>query len=308
MRTILLSSLILAALLFPSLPGRTQPEVGNAVGLRAPDFALQNLDGTPVRLADQRGKAVALVFWNWACIECREVDLPELQRQVASVYGPSWVAVLAVDVDPRPNLERLRGFQEEKGITYPLLVEGVQTAFAYNVYTLPFTAVLDGAGVFRYRAHRQLEPAALEALAAAVEAVAAERLLDAPAPAFALDDQRGRTRSLGDARGKPLLLAFLALDAPALADEVAALTDVQAALGGRATVWAVGLGSVPPQSSFSLQGTDLSVLADDGGTARAYAAFDRPFTAVIDADGLLRGRFAGLAGDEARALLASLLE
>lgn len=49
----------------PTAPAPTQaPPIGIKIGYRAPDIALQGLDGREVRLSDFLGKRVLLNFWT----------------------------------------------------------------------------------------------------------------------------------------------------------------------------------------------------------------------------------------------------
>src|SRR5258708_38817586 len=67
----------------------------------APDFALQSIDGTTVRLSDFRGKAVLLNFWATYSAPCR-IEMPwfvELQNRYAA-EGLQVVGVAMDDASP----------------------------------------------------------------------------------------------------------------------------------------------------------------------------------------------------------------
>ena len=70
---------------------------GMAGSRTAPDFTLESLDGSQVRLSDLRGKAVLVNFWATWCEPCKEETpwLVELQSQ----YGPQGLQILGVAMD-----------------------------------------------------------------------------------------------------------------------------------------------------------------------------------------------------------------
>src|SRR5690554_6683204 len=54
-------------------------EVGIQKGDAAVDFELLNLDGTPAKLSDYKGKKVILNFWATWCPPCR-AEMPHMER------------------------------------------------------------------------------------------------------------------------------------------------------------------------------------------------------------------------------------
>src|ERR1700692_1154101 len=79
----------------------------------APDFSLQSLDGTSMRLSDFRGKAVLLNFWATWCGPCK-IEMPwfiELQKQ----YQAQGLQIVGVAMDDSSK-EDIAKFAQEMGV------------------------------------------------------------------------------------------------------------------------------------------------------------------------------------------------
>jgi len=93
--------------------------VGNVQGVPAPEFTLQALDGSQVKLSDFRGKAVLLNFWATWCPPCK-VEMPwfeDLQNQ----YGKDGLVVLGVAMDDSEPAT-IAKFANELGVNYQVLL------------------------------------------------------------------------------------------------------------------------------------------------------------------------------------------
>jgi methylamine dehydrogenase accessory protein MauD len=136
-----------------------------AVGDRAPTFALSDLDGRTVTLAEllAPGRGLVVVFTDPGCGHCAAL-LPALGRARGGHQAP-------VVVVSRGSRDENRTNAEEHGITPLLVQDDFEVAQAYRSYGIPAAFVIDAAG--RIASER----------AAGAEAVAA--LLDA-APASPL--------------------------------------------------------------------------------------------------------------------------
>lgn len=102
-------------------------------GRSAPDFAVTNMAGEPVRLADYRGQVVLVNVWATWCPPCL-VEMPSMERlykEVRSWPGGESFEILAVSVDAtveRPDpLGRgvtrndLVDFASELALTFPIV-------------------------------------------------------------------------------------------------------------------------------------------------------------------------------------------
>ncbi|MCL6544907.1 MAG: TlpA family protein disulfide reductase [Bryobacteraceae bacterium] len=118
---------------------------------RAPDYAVQLLDGTKAPLASHLGKVVVLAFVNTDCPHCREAC--GLMQKLQNEYGPRGVQMLAVAFDQRARQD-LPQFIQRSGAKFPI---GYDTPMALlrflerppaAVY-VPILVFLDRAGFLR---------------------------------------------------------------------------------------------------------------------------------------------------------------
>jgi len=111
------------------------------VGRTAPDFALTDLSGKTVRLADFKGKVVLLDFWATWCAPCRE-EIPafvELQKQ----YAEQGFTLLGISLDDEGAVV-VKPFARQFGINYPVVIGNTEVSAAYGgMQALP-TAFLIG--------------------------------------------------------------------------------------------------------------------------------------------------------------------
>ncbi len=123
-------------------PPATKPSP--LIGIEAPDFALEQLDGDRVALSDYASRPVLLAFWAQGCPYCR-AEVMDLQRLHAR-HASADMVVLAVNAwDENPA--SLRVFVREKGLTYPILVNGSTVAKdLYRVDNVPTHVWIDREG------------------------------------------------------------------------------------------------------------------------------------------------------------------
>ena len=126
---------------------------GAHIGQAAPNFALADLDGNPVRLSDLRGRPVIVNFWASWCGPCVE-EFPML-RQAVHQHAADNVAVVGIVF--RDNSEAARRFMQRMGAGWPAAMDpGEQVAQAFGIFGPPETFFIDADGVVRGRQIGQL--------------------------------------------------------------------------------------------------------------------------------------------------------
>jgi peroxiredoxin len=128
---------------------------------RAPDFTLQNHEGSEVKLSDYRGKKVVLIFYlGYGCLHCAE----QLQKfgPKAEEFKKAGYELLAVSsdlsADLKKSVENYGKEAKDKTIPFPLLSNEQLDVFkAYRCFddfegkTLHGTFVIDADGFVRWQ-------------------------------------------------------------------------------------------------------------------------------------------------------------
>jgi len=122
-------------------------EVAPVVGARAPDFALQRIDGQSLSLKDYRGSPVLINFWATWCGPCR-IEMPFIQQRYESFGGEDGLKVLAVDFDePQPDVA---AFAESFSLTFDVLLDpGGEVQALYRIRGYPSSFFVDRDGVIQ---------------------------------------------------------------------------------------------------------------------------------------------------------------
>jgi thiol-disulfide isomerase/thioredoxin len=133
----------------------------------APDFSLESLDGSTMRLSDLRGKAVLLNFWATWCGPCK-IEMPwfvDFQKEYAS-QGLQIVGV-AMDDASKDDISK---FAKDMGVNYPILIGKDSVGDQYGgVPALPETFVITRDGkimdkIIGLRGKAEIEDAIKKAL------------------------------------------------------------------------------------------------------------------------------------------------
>ena len=139
--------LLIVAGVLALAPGVTsRPQEENAP---APDFALTDLAGRSLRLADFKGKLLLLNFWATWCPPCR-AEIPDFISAYKD-YANKGLAIVGVSVD-QLTASQLKEWVAKAGINYPVAMANEQI---YNDYRpgdyIPTTIVVDSEGHIRFR-------------------------------------------------------------------------------------------------------------------------------------------------------------
>jgi len=115
---------------------------GLKIGVKAPDFELENLAGETVKLSDYQGKKVILNFWATWCPPCKE-EMPAMEKFYQKAGDD--VEILAVNIDPQYDV---KGFANKMGITFPILLDkNDKVNSTYSVMTIPTTYFINEEGL-----------------------------------------------------------------------------------------------------------------------------------------------------------------
>jgi len=129
----------------PAAAARDLTPERRAIPDQLPDFSLPDLEGTPHRLKDWQGRALAVNFWATWCEPCRR-EIPLLQT-IGQEKSANGLKIVGIAIDHPDNV---RKFVHELGIGYPILVGeqgGLEAVAAFGMDTvLPFTVFADTKG------------------------------------------------------------------------------------------------------------------------------------------------------------------
>jgi len=130
------------------------PEIGLSIGLRAPDFTLDDLEGNPVTLSDHYGSPIILDFWASWCGPC-QVTFPALY-EIWEALADEGAVLIGVSLDRRLSdaVRYVSGGNYDGMISlWESLSAASDVADAYDVGGIPHTLILDVNGVILFKGH-----------------------------------------------------------------------------------------------------------------------------------------------------------
>jgi len=139
------------------------PEIGNAIGMTAPDFTVPLYNGGEFSLSQQQGKVVVVNFWATWCTPCC-AELPFFN----AMYEEFGEDVAVVAIHSELVTDDVAAYLSGYDYTLPFaLDETGNTAKLLGVSTmLPHTIIIDANGVVTYNAAGSLNFEELQVLVA----------------------------------------------------------------------------------------------------------------------------------------------
>jgi peroxiredoxin len=110
----------------------------------APKFELKGVDGSPISLADHRGKPVVIDFWATWCVPCI-YQVPELNAFWKNHREAGDVAVIGVAVDVE-GASVVAPWIEENGVEYQIAIGDEGLAREFGAMGFPTLAIITSDG------------------------------------------------------------------------------------------------------------------------------------------------------------------
>jgi peroxiredoxin len=128
-----------------AVPARAPADLTAASSRKAaPDFALNDAKGTPVKLSAYKGKVVLLDFWGTFCGVCK-VEVP-WYVEFQSKYKESGLSVVGVSLD-EDGWKPVKSFIEEQKVNYTIVIGNWDLAKLFGFRNeLPLTLLIDRDG------------------------------------------------------------------------------------------------------------------------------------------------------------------
>jgi len=121
-------------------------DAGIKEGNLAPDFLLEGLDGSEVRLSDLRGEPVVVNFWATWCRPCRK-ELPQFVEAYER-FRDDGLVVVGVNMQEGKSIARQ--YADDYGMNFPIAIDvDGEVGDQYRLLGLPVTFFIDSEGVIR---------------------------------------------------------------------------------------------------------------------------------------------------------------
>jgi len=145
-------ALLSAALAARSLADNSTASGGVAVGAKAPDFTLQDQDGSTVNLRDFAGKIVVLEWTNPHCPFVVRHYTAKTMQTLAAQYKGNGVEWLAINSTAGTTNAADKQWATQQSIAYPVLNDvATSTGKAYHATNTPEMFIISKDGTLVYK-------------------------------------------------------------------------------------------------------------------------------------------------------------
>jgi predicted CXXCH cytochrome family protein len=142
----------LSCLIFQVSAGANLEELD--VGVKAPDFSLEDFNGQSSSLADLRGEKLTMVIF-WATWSRNSGKALAKAQKLYTDYKEKGLTVIAVNADRQQltadNITAVSSMVQKLGLEYPVLLDkGLSVFYDYGVIALPSIVIMDSDRTIRY--------------------------------------------------------------------------------------------------------------------------------------------------------------
>ena len=145
-------AIILVAALLALAGGPPVGARAPAVGERAPDFVVVDIDGRTFQLSAQTGVPILIEFMGSRCPTCT-AEMSHL-RSTYSEFSARGLVMISIDIGGSLGTEDpsiARNFMAAHGGTWPIALDNTGIGLKYGVVQPPLLYVIDPSGVVAYR-------------------------------------------------------------------------------------------------------------------------------------------------------------
>ena len=135
----------------------TMAEESSAALTAAPDFTVQEADGTVHKLSEYRGKPIVLNFWASWCGPCR-AEMPEFDEIYRERGAEVQFLMVNLTDGNRETVKSASDFVAAQGYSLPILYDTAQDAArTYGVFSIPCTYFINANGMMTAQARGAID-------------------------------------------------------------------------------------------------------------------------------------------------------